>query len=96
MLTLIFILELLRLMLNMMFFATYLKLASKLISISNVVVRKKVFSGTMLDPELSISLNRFTHKWGDWSIWRKDFPNSVIVAIGTQAHFSITRETGEY
>ena len=89
MLTLIFILELLRLMLNMMFFATYLKLASKLISISNVVVRKKVFSCTMLDPECGISLYWFTHQWGNWSIWRQDFPYSVIVSLGTQTHFSI-------
>lgn len=90
------ILKLLRLMLNLMLFATYFELISELVSVCDIVAGEKFPSGAMFDPELSVSLDWLTHKCGSWTIWGLNLPNAIIVWLGSEAHLCVTRETSEY
>ena len=58
------VLQLLWSVLHHMFFATYLKLISKLIAIIYMIVGKQFFCGAMLDPKLGVGLNWLVQECG--------------------------------
>ena len=90
------ILQLLWSVLHHMFFATYLKLISKLIAVIYMIVGEQFFCGAMLDPKLGVGLDWLAQECRSWAIRRQDTPNRIVVALSTQANFCVSRKSSEY
>ena len=62
MLTYLFVLQLLRFVLDRSLLAAYFKLATELVSIHDLIVEEQLARSTMLDPTLGIGLHWFSHQ----------------------------------
>ena len=61
-----------------------------LIAILDLIVRKVLFCGTVLDDKFRVGLNWCSNKWRFETLTREDDPNCVVDALGVKADFLIS------